>query len=231
MTTGSCARPEPALQAQWPVRSANEARRSKTLPSAYVPIYARRLRRRFTDDSSGSSGAYSGGDVGGQECRERGSALLGLSNSFGRVGIGGRSATTVNEQGGAFVQQGPGRFAPGNEVSQRVEHLECKAGRAAGVRRADRQPGQLRCERAEHACHQAHRHADQSAKLLVGFVSVREETSQHLQNQLVGERGQLGHLAGAWFGNDRYRRRVVEWLARIRGEHGPGRLERGVTRS
>src|SRR6185295_10717101 len=56
--------------------------------------------------------------------------------------------------------------------------------------------------------------------------SVCVKKVQCLQNQLVGERGQLGHLAGAWFGNDRYRRRVVERLARIRGEHGAGWLER-----
>ena len=47
------------------------------------------------------------GDVGGQQCRERGGAVPGLANPFGRVGIGGRSGTALDEQGGAFVQQGP----------------------------------------------------------------------------------------------------------------------------
>ena len=127
--------------------------RAMEAPDLFVEKMCASSLAPCASDPLGSGGAYGGGDVGGQECRERSGAVLGLANSFARVGIGGRSGTAVGEQRGAFVEQGPGRFAPGNEVTQRVEHLERKAGRAARVRRADRQPGQLRCQRPEHARH------------------------------------------------------------------------------
>src|SRR5262245_39284053 len=124
MTTGLCAPPGPGAPGAVARRRANEATRSKTRRLGTCPRLRVGFRRSFTDDTLASGGAYGGGDVGGQECRERRGALLGLANSLGRVGICRRSGTTVREQAGAFVQQGPRRFAPRNEVPQRVEHLE-----------------------------------------------------------------------------------------------------------
>src|SRR5262245_40754639 len=124
MTTGSWARLRQALQAQWPVVVRTKPHDRKLARLGTCPRLRVGLRRSFTDDSWASGGAYGAGNVGGQECRERGGTVLGLANSFGRVGIDGRGGTTVGEQGGAFVQQRPRRFAPRNEVPQRVEHLE-----------------------------------------------------------------------------------------------------------
>ena len=92
------------VSATWPDLSRAAHFAAMEAPDVIVGRCAPVLLPICSSDPVGSDGAYGGRDVGGQECRECGGALLGVANSFGRVRIGGRGSTAVGEQGRAFVE-------------------------------------------------------------------------------------------------------------------------------
>jgi hypothetical protein len=86
-------------------------------------------------------------------------------------------------------------------------------------------PGERRTERSHHTGHQPERGLDQRAELLVGLVGVREESGEHLEQDLVAQVEQLGDAPGGRIGQQRLGLRDVEGLAGERGNDRPGRLE------